>query len=69
MKNIKFVRFDWVPGRLEEIPEIDTQINKYLADHPNYKVIDYKFSAFDFKDDYGIDIPAETALIEFEVLK
>lgn len=64
MKKIKFVRFDWVSGA--DIQDLDTQINAFLKDHPNYKVIDYKFTAF--YDPY-VSSPAEAALIEFEVHK
>lgn len=64
MKRIKFVRFDWVPGA--DIQDLDIQINIFLKNHPNYKVIDYKFTAF--YDPY-VSSPAEAALIEFEVHK
>jgi len=62
MKKIKFVRFDWVPSN--EVQELDTQINNFLREHPKYEVLNYKFTAF-YNRYYSV--PAEVALIEFEV--
>lgn len=70
MKNIEFIRFDWIKNseNTKLIPTVCSQINCFLKKHPNYKVIDYKFTAFNLKDEYGYS-PAEVALVEFEVMK
>ena len=62
LKTIQFLRFDWVPSN--EVQELDTQINNFLREHPKYEVLNYKFTAF-YNRYYSV--PAEVALIEFEV--
>lgn len=61
MKKKEFIRFDWVRNYNNSIPGVDTQANNYFRDHPNFKIIDYKFKAYEVNKE-----PVEALIVRYE---
>lgn len=61
VKKQEFIRFDWVQNYNNSIPGVDTQANNYFGEHPNFKIIDYKFKAYEVNKE-----PVEALIVRYE---